>query len=149
MWGANRRKLRNNAAFGGLSMIAFLTPPKIQLADGRFLFSAVSHVGNRLILTGIPYLDRAIDYDAVKISLSREPASPVFDRFVRTEYEPCLILSAEIGEASVSIDIGYEGQSWMVAPERETLPPSRLSLMTLFQHDYRMLPEFVRHYTTL
>jgi hypothetical protein len=129
-------------------MIVFRTPRRIELDDGRLLFSAVSHIGGRLILAGIPYLDNPIDYDRVTIRL-RDGRTPAFERFERTEYEPCLILSAGIGDDPVTLDIGYESKTWTVSPERETIPPSRLSAMTLFKHDYRLLPEYIRHYTAL
>lgn len=131
-------------------MIKFCRPQKIALDDGRLLFSAVSHVGHRLILVGIHYFDRPIDYDKVALRIVPQPPVPIhFNAYVRKEYEPCVVLSAEVGEASITVEISYEGKAWSVPLEREAIRHAHWGLMTLFKDDYRLLPEFLRYYSAL
>ena len=130
--------------------INVLTPRKIQLDDGRYLFSAISHVGDRLILIGCHYFDRPIAYERLGLRLtpSTEKLSDV-KYFVRKDYEPCVIITAHVGFDPIEVEFLYEGQIWKIALDQEEPPHCALSLMTLFKDDYQLLPEFIRYYANL
>jgi hypothetical protein len=130
-------------------MIRYSRPRKIALDDGRLLFSAISHVADRLILVGMHYFDEPIDYDGVSARILPSSDLVRFETFAHKGYEPCVVLSAAIGENEVTVEISYQGRSWIVPLEHEPAPSARWSLMTLFKHDYRLLPEFLHHYTGL
>jgi len=130
--------------------ISILTPRNIKLDDGRLLFSAISHVGDRLIFVGCHYFDNPIAYERLQFRLipSTEKASDL--RYhARVDYEPCVIITAHVGAGPIEVEFYYEGQTWNVPLKREHVPRSRLSLMTLFKDDYRLLPEFIGYYTNL
>jgi hypothetical protein len=127
-----------------------LVPRKIALPDGRLLFSAVSHVGDRLILVGCHYFDRPIAYERVRFKI--HPATTKLSDlkyYARIDYEPCIVISASVGADPIAVDLYYEGQTWTVSLDREDPPRCDLSLMTLFKDDYRLLPEFIRYYSNL
>ena len=131
-------------------MIEYRTPQKIALADGRLLFSAISHVGNRLILVGTHYFNRPIEYDSVVLRILPTAAAPEhIERHVRKDYDPCIVISATVGENPITLEISYGGASWTVVPPRERMTSCRWSLMTLFKNDYKLLPEFVSFYSAL
>ena len=131
-------------------MIEFRRSHKITLTDGRLLFAAISHVGNRLILVGTYYFDRPIDYDSVLLRLLPIGVMPSsIERHVRRDYDPCIVISATVGESPIILEISYEDRTWTVAPRREEEASSHWSLMTLFKDDYRLLPEFMSFYSTL
>jgi glycosyl transferase family 92 len=130
--------------------INVLTPRKIQLDDGRYLFSAISHVRDRLILIGCHYFDRPIAYDRVGMRLTPSTKKLTDVKyFVRSDYEPCVIITADIGVDPIEIEFLYEGQTWKISPNQEEPPHSALSLMTLFKYEYQLLPEFIRYYAKL
>ncbi len=131
-------------------MIRFCKVPMIALEDGRLLFSALSHVEDRLILVGMHYFDRPIDYERVRVRIPALGEEPVrLNAFIRKDYEPCVVLSAAIGQRPVTIEISYEGKIWVVPLEEQSKPASEWTLMTLFKHDHRLLPEFLRYYSAL
>ena len=127
--------------------ISFKTESVIRLDSGRFLFAAISHVQNRLVMVGMHYFDEPIDYDSVMVLSAGRCLR--FDKAIHADMEPCVVFSSEIGADSVDLDIVYRGQGWRVRPERQQMPSSRWSLMTLFKDDYELLPEFVRYYRSL
>ena len=130
--------------------ITVLSPCKIKLEDGRLLFSAVSHVGNQLILVGCHYFDRPIAYERVKYRVL--PSTVMLSdlrHYIRVDYEPCIIITAQVGVGPIAVELQYEGQTWRISLARETRAPSSLSLMTLFKDDYRLLPTFISYYEKL
>jgi hypothetical protein len=130
-------------------MIRFRKPQKIALDDGRLLFSAISHVADRLILVGMHYFDEPIDYDGVSVRVLPAANFVRFETFAHRDYEPCVVLSAVVGEAEISIEISYRDRRWLISLEHEPAASSKWSLMTLFKHDYRLVPEFLRYYSAL
>ena len=144
----SRRKSPIASSF--FSMIEFRRPAKVALPDGRLLFSAVSQIGNRIILVSTHYFDHPIDFDAITLRLipSGKTLTNVWRHF-RADYEPCVVLSAMVDEAPIALELEYEGHNWTVPLEPQDLPPSSRSLMTLFKEDYRRLPDFVRYYAAL
>jgi hypothetical protein len=130
--------------------INVLVPRRIALADGRLLFSAVSYVGDRLILVGCHYFDRPIAYERLQYRL-RPATAKISDlrHYVRVDYEPCIVISANVSADTAAVEFYYEGQSWTISLDREDPRPCDRSLMTLFKDDYRLLPEFIRYYSNL
>src|SRR5262245_45239362 len=129
-------------------MVERRIPQKIVLGDGRCLFSAICLAGTTLVLIGTYYFDRPIDYRSVELKLLPETASLWRKkRILRVDYEPCYVQIMQVyGEAS-TLRVSYEGKTWEIPLSEEGTPPGGLGLMTLFKHDYELIPEFVRHYS--
>ena len=129
--------------------IKVIKPTKIMIHD-RVLFSNISLVKNKVILSSIHYIHHPWVYDNIKIKIKNNKIIQKYS-INYDHYESCFMLSMELENENKheELTIEYESHVFNIDIYQLQLPEKEIYAMTLFKDDYQLTKKYMEYYTSL
>ena len=113
----------------------------------RVLFSNISLIKNKIILTSIHYLYHPWNFDELKIKVINNKIIQKYN-LDYDNYESCFMMIIELENINEfeSIYIQYEDKIFEIDIYQLNLPEKKIYAMTLFKDDYHLIKKYMEYY---